>query len=62
MSMAASAMLERARAATPPGENDIVFVDIPPAQIPVLNAFLRQSSSERVSLIQTRRHMREIVQ
>ena len=42
VSMAASAMLERARAATPPGENDIVFVDIPPAHIPVLNAFYRR--------------------
>ena len=42
VSMAASAMLERARAATPPGENDIVFVNIPLAHIPVLNAFYRR--------------------
>ena len=32
------------------------------AKIERINAFLRQSSSERVSLIQTRQHMREIVQ
>jgi type III secretion protein N (ATPase) len=31
------------------------------AKIGRINAFLRQSSSERVSLIQTRQHMREIV-
>src|SRR5215468_1148262 len=42
MSMAGPAMLERARAATPTGENDIVFAIIPLAHIPVLNAFYRR--------------------
>ena len=42
MSMAAPAMLKRARAATPTGENDIVFAVIPLAHIPVLNAFYRR--------------------
>ena len=41
MSMAAPAMLERARA-SPTGENDIVFAVISLAHIPVLNAFYRR--------------------